>query len=171
MPSEISMYGAGHDREPTVEELKRELGEARAQQTAVAAILAAISNSPTDPHRVFAEIAASAARLCDAYDSVILQADRGVLRLIAHYGPITTPDQVGSATIPLIRGLIMGRTFLDGQTIQVADTQAEDDEYPESSDFARRLGYRTTLSVPLIRAGETIGVISLRRAEVRQFSD
>jgi hypothetical protein len=55
--------------------------------------LAAISNSPTDPHPVFAEIAESAARLCEAYDSVIPQADCGVLRLIAHYGPITTPDQ------------------------------------------------------------------------------
>jgi hypothetical protein len=57
MPSEVSIAGAGRDREPTVEELKRELAEAREQQTATAGILAAISKAPSDAHRVFAEIA------------------------------------------------------------------------------------------------------------------
>ena len=50
----------------SVEELRRELAEAREQQAATAEVLAAIANAPTDPYRVFAEIAASAARLCDA---------------------------------------------------------------------------------------------------------
>jgi hypothetical protein len=35
--------------------------------------------------------------------------------------------------------------------------QAEGDEYPEGSDFARRLGHRTILAVPLIGAGPAIG--------------
>jgi len=38
----------------SVEELKRELAEAREQQAAIAEILAAISSSPIDPNRVFA---------------------------------------------------------------------------------------------------------------------
>jgi hypothetical protein len=59
MPSEVSTVRG--DR--SVEELERELAEAREQQ---AGILAAISNSPNDPHRVFADIAANAARLSDA---------------------------------------------------------------------------------------------------------
>jgi hypothetical protein len=62
MMPEASTVGA----DPSVEELRRELAEAREQQAATAAILAAISNSSTDPLGVFAEIAASAARLCDA---------------------------------------------------------------------------------------------------------
>jgi hypothetical protein len=36
MPSEVSMSGAGHDREPTVEEPKRELAEARQLEAATA---------------------------------------------------------------------------------------------------------------------------------------
>jgi len=62
MPSETKTACA----DQSVEELRRELVEAREQQAATAGILAAISNSPTDPYRVFAEFAASAARLCDA---------------------------------------------------------------------------------------------------------
>jgi GAF domain-containing protein len=115
---------------------------------------------------VFAEIAASAARLCDAYDAVIRQVDGEVLRLVAHQGPIPVPGAV-----PLSRGDITARAILDRRMIQVADMQAETDEYPETSDIARRLGYRTSLTVPLIRGGEAFGAIAIRRTEVRLFTN
>src|SRR5262249_61622808 len=73
MPSEVSIAGAHHDREPTVEELKRELAESREQQAATAEILRVISSSPTNLQRVFAEITASAARPWDAFDAEIFQ--------------------------------------------------------------------------------------------------
>src|SRR5215813_5100066 len=152
--------------ERRIQELTEELAEEREQRTATASILAAISSCPTDPYRVFAEIAGSAARLCDAYDAVIRQVDGEVLRLIGHHGPIpTTP--VG----PLSRGAAPGRAVLDRQTIHIADLQAETGEYPEGSERARRLGFRATLSVPLIRAGEAIGVIVIRRIEAHPFTD
>ena len=100
MPSEASMSGADQVRRRTSEELERELAEAREQQAATAEILRVISSSPTDPQPVFAEIATSAARLCDAYDALIRQVDGGVLRLVAHHGPILPamrcPLRVGS---------------------------------------------------------------------------
>jgi len=166
MPSEVSMSGADQVRRRTSEELERELAEAREQQVATAEILKVISSTPTDLERVFAEIAASAARLCDAYDAVIRQVDGEVLRLVAHQGPIPVPGAV-----PLSRGVITARAILDRRTIQVADIQAETDEYPETSDIARRLGYRTSLTVPLIRGGEAFGAIAIRRTEVRLFTD
>src|SRR5262245_40697601 len=143
-----------------------ELAEARDQQGATAEILRVISSSPTDLQRVFAEIATSAARLCDAYDAVIRQVDGEVLRRVAHHGPIPVSD-----TLPLSRGVQNGRAVLDRQTIHVADLQAEGDEYPGGRDVALRVGVRTQLAVPLTRAGRAIGVISLRRAEVRLFTD
>src|SRR5262245_2971464 len=41
----------------------------------------------------------------------------------------------------------------------------------QSSASGRSLGFHTVLAVPLIGAGEAIGVITLRRPEVRLFSD
>src|SRR5215470_6135960 len=146
-----------------------ELAYAREQQAATAEILAAISNLPSDPYRVFAEIAMSAARLCDAYDATIMQVDGDVLRVVAHQGPIPH-SPLGLPTFPLTRGFFNGRAALDQQTIQVLDLQAETDEYPVGSDLARRLGHRTVLAVPLIRAGKAIGTISMRRTEAHLFT-
>ena len=67
MSAEASTIGD----DQSLEELRRELSEARDQQAATAEILRVISSSPRDLQHVFAEIAASAARLCDAYDATI----------------------------------------------------------------------------------------------------
>src|SRR6516164_506064 len=160
MSPEASTIGG----DQSVEELRRGLAEAREQQAATAEILRVISSSPTDLQRVFAEIAASAARLCDAHDAVIRQVDGEVLRLVAHHGPIPVTD-----TLLLTRPGVSARTVLDRRTIHVADRQAETGEFPEGN--ARRHGFRTVLAVPLIRAGRAIGVIAIRRAEVRPFTD
>src|SRR5215470_20117139 len=128
MPSEVSMSGADHVHRPTREKLERELAEARDQQAATAEILAAISSSPTDPRGAFERIAASAARLCEAYDATILQVDGGFLRILAHNGPIPV-----AGTWPLMRGRVLTRAVIDRRAIHVADLQAETDEYPEGS--------------------------------------
>jgi two-component system, NtrC family, sensor kinase len=60
---------------------------------------------------------------------------------------------------------------LERRTIQLADHQAEQVEYPEGTAVARQTGVHTMLAVPLLRAGEAIGVIALRRTEVRLFTD
>src|SRR5215510_1357424 len=175
MPSEESTAGADRHLGHVIDELKRalegktrELAEAREQQAATAGILAVISSSPADLRRVFAEIAANAARLCDASNVSIGQVDGASLRIVAHHGPLPT---TGQATQPLTRGIAFARAVLDRQTIHVADLQAEIGEYPQSSDLARRLGIRTVLVQPLIRDGKAIGAISIRRAEVRPFTD
>src|SRR5215467_13538277 len=177
MPSEVSTDGANQDLSRLVDELKRELErstrelvEAREEQAATTWILAAISSSPADLRRVFAEIATSAARLCDAYDAVIFQVDGDCLRLVAHHGPIPTGAS-GQFTLALTREVTLGRAVLERRTVHVVDLQAETDEYPEGSDRARRFGVRAVLNVPLILADRTIGVIGIRRTEVRLFSD
>src|SRR5215813_11817705 len=129
-------------------------------------MLRVISSSPADLQPIFAEIASSAARLCDAYDVVIRQVNGDSLSLVAHHGPIPTPN-----TMPLSRSSLLGSAVIDRRTIHVADLQSEADEYPESWSRALQLGWRTALGVPLIHAGEAVGVILIRRTEVRPFTD
>src|SRR5215472_3142126 len=90
------------DGNQSSDEFERELAEAREQQAATAEILRVISNAPMDLQVVFAEIAASAALLCDAYDAGIAQVEGDdILRVVAHHGPIP-PRSPG--TYPLTRG-------------------------------------------------------------------
>jgi two-component system, NtrC family, sensor kinase len=150
------------------EALERE-AEALDQQTAAGEILRVIASSPTDIQPVFAAVAASAARLCDAFDATIFQIDGDRLRVAVHSGPIAS-HPVGQGP-SLARGTPSGRAVLDRQAIHVADTQAEIDEYPEGSGHAQRLSFRTVLAVPLMREGLAIGVINLRRTEARLFTE
>jgi two-component system, NtrC family, sensor kinase len=143
----------------------RELTEALEQQTATSEILRVISSSPTNVRPVYDAIARSAARLCEAFDVMVLRVDGDVLRLVAHHGPMPAGD------VPLHRGTVGGRTVIERRLIHTRDLQAEVDEFPEGSAMARELGHRTTLSVPLLREGVAIGNIQVRRQEVRPFSD
>ena len=149
--------------------LFNETKEALEQQTATSEILQVISSSPTNIRPVFAAVAGSAARLCGAFDATIFQVDADGLRVGAHEGPISA-HPVGQGP-SLGRGTPPGRAVLDRRTIHIADVQADVDEYPEGSAHARRFGHHTVLVVPMLRAGESIGAIAVRRTEVQPFSD
>src|SRR4029434_6720724 len=58
------------------------------------------------------------------------------------------------------------------QTIHVDDIVAEiETEFPESRLMQQSSGARTILATPLLREGTPIGVITIRRTEVRPFSE
>ncbi len=145
-----------------------DLTEALEQQTATAEILRVISSSPTELQPVLDAVVTSAARFCGASDALIFLLEGQSLRVAAHHGPI--PALVGRL-LPVERGFVGGRAVLERQAIHVTDLQAEVVEFPEGSAFARELGHRTTLGVPLLREGEAIGMIQLRRTEVNPFTD
>src|SRR4029077_90715 len=92
------------------------------------------------------------------------------LLLVAKHGPLPV-GPVGEFSLSLIRGTGAGRAVLDGRTVHVADMQNEANEFPESTENARRTGFRTILVVPLMREGAAIGTINLRRTEVQPFTE
>jgi two-component system, NtrC family, sensor kinase len=151
-----------------LEAKKDALEEALEQQTATAEILRVISSSPTALQPVLDTVVKSAARFCGAYDVCIFRLDGDHLRLDAHHGPVAQPD---GFLLPVVKGSVGGRTVLERRVIHVPDLPAETAEFPEAAPNARRLGFRTILSVPLVREGVAIGAIQLRRPEAIPFTD
>ncbi len=146
----------------------RDLSEALTYQTGSANILKVIASSPTDVGPVLEAVVESACKLCDAYDAAVLLKDGDSLRTSAHHGPIP----IGMERWPISRKWTPGRAFLDQKPVHVHDIlSAEGDEFPDGQEVSRRTGLRSILSVPLLREGESIGAIALRRTEVHPFSD
>jgi len=145
----------------------RHLTEALEQQTATAEILKVISGAPTDAQPVFDTIVRNAGRVCDAVDATLVLRKDEELTVGAHWGPI---GAIVGARVPLTRGSVMGRAILDAQPIHIEDLQSAS-EFPEGRELALQWGHRTTLGVPLLREGEALGALLIRRTEVRSFSD
>ncbi len=159
-----SISSAGSLQEQ-LERRTRELNETLEQQTATSEILGVISRSPSDVQPVLDAVCHSAARLCNAYDSIIWRPDGNRLLPVAHQGPITVES------LPLVRGTVAGRVILDKCTVHTADLQAEAEEFPEGNENARRWNVRAVLCVPLVRERVAIGAIGLRRTEAQLFTE
>ena len=144
--------------------------EALEHQTATSDILKVIATSPTDVQPVLDAVAQNAARVCGASDAHVYRVDGDVLKQAAHFGPIPGLDP--NESLPLSRESIIGRSIVDRLAIHIHDAAADLDptEFPISVQLQRRWGYRTTLSVPLLRDGVAIGGIAIRRTEVRPFT-
>ena len=149
-----------------VQARNRELTEALEQQTATGAILRAIAASPTLVQPVIDAVAESAARLCEAFNSIIFLKDGDELAWKSHHGAIP----LDFASRPITRDWVTGRAFIDRVAVHVHDLLETKDEFPASHELATRQGHRTVLAVPLLRDEEAIGALVIRRLEVRPFS-
>jgi signal transduction histidine kinase len=153
-----------------LEARNHDLSESLEQQTAMAEILRVISSSPTDLQPVLDTVAENAARVCGADDAVILRLDGDRLREAAGVGPI--PRLAPQEGYRVTRGSLTGRAVIERETIHIGDLAAEsEEEFPFAKARQRLAGYRTALATPLLREGQPLGAILIRRMEVRPFSN
>ena len=112
----------------------------------------------------------SAALLCRADIAVIRLAKNGAYHHLASRG--FTPEQKdymkGHPWKP-DRGSIGGRAVLEGKAVQTADAKADPEFTLVAGDAFHNL--RTTLGVPLVREGLSIGALILARNAVEPFTD
>jgi GAF domain-containing protein len=146
----------------------RDLEEALRYQTGSANILRVIASSPTDVEPVLQAIVESACELCGAYDALVRLKDRDGLAFGAHHGPLP----VSLENVPITEKSTAGAAVIGKKPVHVRDLlSADGDKFPHAQELARMHGERTILSVPLLREGESVGAIVLRRTEVHPFSE
>ena len=150
--------------------LQRELAEALEQQAATSGILRLIARTPGDLQTVLDAIAEKAAQLCDADDALVRRLEGDRYYMVSHFGSIPTVLAIGE-TNPLDRSTPAGRAVVDRETVHVHDLRAAASEYPGARTRGLAVGVRTALATPLLRNGQPIGSIHIRRLRVRPFTD
>ena len=156
--------------------LFHETQEALARQTATSDVLQVISESPTDVQPVFDVIAERAAALTHARYCLVTRLGGETLHLVSLHGvnPEGTaalrdawPQRLAGSTS------IAARAIRQRAPVNVADLLAEPDaDYaPEMKRIVELAGFRSGLSVPMLRADKIVGAITVNRAETGLYAD
>ena len=153
----------------------RELSEALEQQTATSEVLRVISSSPGELMPVFQSILANATRLCEAQIGNLHLCEGDALRIVAmHDSPPEWTEY--RRQNPVLRpgphtGL--GRVMRTKQTVHIEDIMADQTgrNDPLRIAFAKLVGARTFLAVPMLKDDGLVGMIVIYRLQVCPFTD
>ena len=173
------MKSGSDDRQAVLDrenaELRRQLAESLAQQTATAEVLQVINSSPGDLAPVFGAMLDKALQLCAANFGYLLTYDGEGLVPVADRGnPAFSAWVRERGKIVPEPGTINARIIAGDAVVQVADVV--NDPFYQSDTAMRRAvleigGFRTVLTVALRKDDALLGVIHIYRQEVRPFSD
>jgi len=153
--------------------LFNETKEALAQQTATGEILRVISSSPTDVQPVFDVIVERAVRLCGARFGRVYRYDGDTIHMVAGYG-------LGAAGLGVVHRIfprpasadtIVGRVILTRQPALIRDIEREEGVPALSRRMIEALETRSQVTIPMLRAGEPIGAMTIGWAEPDAFDD
>src|SRR5262245_34254783 len=166
------------DLEHQLEECRRELAEAREQQTATSEVLKVISSSPGDLEPVFQAILTNATRICEAKFGALYLSEGDAVRTVATSGVSRQVDEeLRSAGLrrPSPR-TSLGRVIATKHSAHIADALSEPGFFDVKPGFSAPqlsilAGARTLVAVPMLKEGALLGAIVIYRQQVRPFTD
>ncbi len=157
--------------------LLNELRESLDRQTATADVLRVISSSPGELEPVFTSILDNATRICQANFGTLFLREGEALRVAAHHGSLTKAwdEQWRVGVLLQPDGEMQAfQTLSARQPIQVADLSKAPSylaRNPKAVNSVEIGGIRTMVTVPMLKDGEAIGVITIFRTEIRELTD
>jgi GAF domain-containing protein len=165
---------SGGGAETEVIQLRRELHEALAQQTATSEVLRVISSSPGDLEPVFGAMLENAVRICDAKFGNIYRWDADALHLVASHNTPTAYAE-HRRRVPLrtdqmpesLRRMVGTRAPIHVHDVRTSEEQRN----PVVVAGTELGGIRTVLNVPMLKESSLVGAFIVSRQEVRPFTD
>jgi class 3 adenylate cyclase len=143
------------------------------REQAIQEVLGAMSRSGFDLAETLQTVIDHAVELSRAEQGDIERRDGDVFRTVAMSstdGDVQhLRDTVGPRAYLPDRKTAIGRAFMERRPIHIIDVLADPDyDFPE---VQQALGYRTILSVPMMKDDQLAGVLSVWRTEVRPFTE
>src|SRR5262245_7687951 len=154
--------------------LRRALAEAHEQQTATSEVLKVISGSLGELGPVFSAMLENATRICEAQFGTMYRYDGEYFHVTAmHNAPPAFEAARRRAPFRPPEGSAVATAAATKRVAHVHDIRAHpsflvDTQYNRDGIAA---GYRTLMSVPMLKNNELIGVMSIFRPVVRPFTD
>ena len=148
-----------------------DLEESLQYQTAMSDVLKIISRTDAKIDAVLDTLVRRASHICGADQAVLHQLRDGFHYVVASFGSGFTPEYeeyVARNPIKPGRGTAIGRMSLESRVIHIHDV-LQDAEYT-GSELQRLAGFRTLLTVPLLREDTVIGSLLLTRLKVEPFT-
>jgi GAF domain-containing protein len=149
-----------------------DLQESLEYQTAASDVLNVISRSTFDLQPVLTMVAETAARLCAADQAVLIRHENGIIEMVANFG--FPPEyearlkNLGLHRLVVDAPMVTYRAITERRVVHTHDVAAVSGYAVEPIKLGQQ---RTSLGVPLLRAGEPIGSILLARRRVEPFTD
>jgi len=165
-----------HGRTEALEQLQtrdRELADAQEQRRATTDILRVISSAPKDVQPVFNVIVEQAVRLCGARFGRVYRYDGGVIDMVAGHA-LSAPGLGEVKRVfprPASDDTIVGRVIMTGRPGLVRDIEDDKGVPALSRQMIEALGTRSQVTVPMLRAGEPIGAMTIGWAEPDAFDE
>ena len=146
-------------------ETRKALAEALEQQTATSEVLRVVSSSPGELEPIFQTMLTNAVRICEAkFGTLYLREGDGFRAVAMHNAPAPYVEARATIVHPP-PDTSLGQAALTKRAAQVADVK-QTKGYVEGNPFTVSAvdagGYRTVLSVPMLKEGELIGRASCR---------